>query len=327
MIYSQSALLLLAALLAPSSFAQNDVASTTPPPCSSTTHKDKDVCSPGCWNPDNIFLRGDEELHCIPTKPGHYSPADSNEELPCPEGHASSQPQATMCSPCPSGTMATPDGTSCLDCPTGSYQDLSAKSICKSCKSARYSGQGANAVTEEGYCLLLNVNEDTTDSNDLSFSKPSCTNTKGTCAAGCWNQDDVRLQNGDRVCVAVEPGYYSPATSNNRLQCEKGHVSAEFQSEECTPCRPGSMAHPNGTGCITCPRGTYQDAFGGKVCYGCNPEIYGGPGANVISPDGHCLIKKDPNQVDWKVSKHVRNVQQERRRRRRQNGSNLRTSS
>jgi len=56
---------------------------------------------------------------------------------------------------------------------------------------------------------------------------------------------------------------------------------------------------------MPCRGGTYQDEFGGQVCYGCNPEFYGGPAANDISKDGHCLLVKVENKLEWNNESRV----------------------
>lgn len=252
------------------------------------------TCPPGCWSrgQDNIFLR-DNKLNCIPAGVGYYSPADSSERFACSPGKVSSFFLASECLPCPSGTMALPNGSDCISCPSGSYQDLPGQAVCKSCNPARFKGQGSSAMSSDGYCLSSTQEYITEDGmNDDVTTDSKCVNTKGTCTAGCWNENDIRLDNGKRLCIPVEPGYYSPAHSNHRLECEKGSVSADYKSEECTPCFPGSISHPSRTGCVQCPPGTFQDAFGGQVCHSCNPDVFSRPGANRISSDGFCMLHK-----------------------------------
>lgn len=257
------------------------------------------ACAPGCWRPDTGFLRNSDKLHCVGVDAGYFSPADSNERFACPPGFVSTTVKAAECTPCSAGSMALQDGTDCLSCPFGTYQDKQGQVVCKSCNPARFKGEGSSAMTNDGYCLFI---ESHGDNVNLKYhttieSDSACFNTRGTCAAGCWNDDDIVLDNGKRLCVAVEPGYYSPPHSNHRLPCEKGSISSEYQSEECTPCSPGSIAHPSRTGCVPCPKGTYQDSFGGKLCYGCNPDMYSKPGANNISEDGYCLLQKKEDKV------------------------------
>lgn len=302
MIFARRALFFLLATLVALPLTAVSAAATANTLCN--TGNNLNGCPAGCWSPgDNIFVQNDE-IPCIPVGPGFYSPADSFERFACEAGHYSFTEDAAECTPCSPGTMGTPHGTACIDCPTGFYQDEYGQAICKSCHSARYKGEGANAVTHDGYCLLLALesesnNGDIVDTRrNLSQQQPPiCTNTRGTCEAGCWNDDGIILDNGKRLCVAVEPGYYSPYNSNERFKCQDGYVSAEHQSESCTPCRPGSLAHSSGTGCMPCPRGTYQDEYGGKVCLQCNPNMYSGPGANKVSPDGHCLRQKSENDL------------------------------
>ena len=271
------------------------VATTSASSICDTTPLDK-TCPPGCWSrgKDNIFLRnGSDKLTCIPVGVGYYSPEDSSERFACSPGKVSTSLLASECLPCPSGTMALRDGSDCIPCPFGSYQDLPGQAVCKSCNPARFKGQGSDAITSDGYCLSRTQEYSTAGNmNDDMTSDSKCINTKGTCTAGCWNENDIRLDNGKRLCVPVEPGYYSPAHSNHRLECEKGSVSSEYKSEECTPCSPGSISHPTRTGCVQCPPGTFQDAFGGQVCYSCNPDVFSRPGANRISSDGFCMLHK-----------------------------------
>ena len=273
-----------------------------------------DVCGPGCWSPDNVFLK-DGNLHCVSVGPGYYSPADSNERFACAPGHVASDDDSAECTPCPSGSMAFPDGIRCMRCPPGTYQDTQGKVECQSCNPRKYNGEGSNAVTDDGYCLFINDSgghsnrQEPAMQETISEEELICVNTPGTCDAGCWNDDGIILDNGTRLCVPVEPGYYSPSGSNMRLKCEKGHFSSEYQAPSCIACEPGSIAVADGTGCMPCPRGTYQDAYGGKVCYSCNSDIYSRPGANRISSDGHCLLV----QSEWKTQKESFRVEKNRR--------------
>jgi len=249
------------------------------------------TCAPGCWSSDNVFDHDNDALLCIPVQAGYYSPADSNERLKCELGFVAPNTQSYECTPCPSGTMATPDHTACVPCLAGTYQDDAGQVLCKQCNPLQYKGQGGNAITNDGYCLLIDNNE-----NSMNSSSSSCIHTRGTCQAGCWNAGI--LDNGDKLCIPVEPGYYSPAHFNERLKCEKGRVSTHSQSSHCTPCREGTFAA--GTSCMPCPSGTYQDAAGGQECYGCNPERYGGLGANDISKDGYCMLVQLKNyKLEW----------------------------
>ena len=116
---------------------------------------------------------------------------------------------------------------------------------------------------------------------------------RANCAAGCWNPGGHIESNGDRLCVAVQAGYYSLANSNDRQECEAGHVSLLPEAERCDACQPGTFASPLHDSCIACPRGSYQDLAGGSVCFGCNPLLYNGLGSTSRSIDGYCLRQSE----------------------------------
>jgi len=136
-----------------------------------------DTCAPGCWSPDNVFDHDTDTLLCIPVEAGFYSPADSNEHMKCELGFVARDSQASECTSCPTGTMATPDHTACVPCLAGTYQDEEGQVLCKQCNPSQYKGQGANAITKDGYCLLIDNTNDDNNTDTLSFTTTLCIRT------------------------------------------------------------------------------------------------------------------------------------------------------
>ena len=110
-----------------------------------------------------------------------------------------------------------------------------------------------------------------------------------------------------KVCIDVEPGYYSPDNDKNRYQCPAGTYSAAGASS-CTPCPTGTTSPIGASFCNTCPNlntiiGTVQatayasttntgaTADGNPATYGISGELafaldYGDKG--VIIGHGRC---------------------------------------
>jgi len=128
------------------------------------------TCAPGCWSPDNVFNHDNDTLLCIPVQAGYYSPVGSNKRMKCDLGFVSFDTQGSECTPCPPGTMATPNHTACVPCLDGTYQDEEGQVLCKQCNPSQYKGQGANAITKDGYCLLIDNTNDDNNTDILSFT-------------------------------------------------------------------------------------------------------------------------------------------------------------
>ena len=118
-------------------------------------------------------------------------------------------------------------------------------------------------------------------------------NTTGNCTAGCWNQDDIVVESGERVCVATEPGYYSLENSNERMKCPIGYVSLEPEADHCDPCPPGTLSLPNTNICYPCPAGTYQDEEAQTICFSCNLTLYSGEGSTNVTEEGLCFRQSE----------------------------------
>ena len=110
-------------------------------------------------------------------------------------------------------------------------------------------------------------------------SSAECSPTFQSCGPGCYNKDNVVLNGGLRICIAVGVGYFSPRNDNNRYACSRGTYSNNTEAESCSVCPAGSISDVAFRECFLCPAGFYQELPGQYTCKQCVPG-YNGEGAN-----------------------------------------------
>jgi Tyrosine-protein kinase ephrin type A/B receptor-like len=110
-------------------------------------------------------------------------------------------------------------------------------------------------------------------------SGAECSPTFQRCGPGCYNKDNVVLNGGLRICIAVGAGYFSPRNDNNRYACARGTYSNNTEAESCSVCPAGSISDVAFQECFLCPAGFYQELPGQYTCKQCVPG-YNGEGAN-----------------------------------------------
>jgi Tyrosine-protein kinase ephrin type A/B receptor-like len=117
--------------------------------------------------------------------------------------------------------------------------------------------------------------------------------TSSPCRAGCYNNVVNASNDGERNCVIVPVGHYSPEGDDTLRRCPEGTFMAQEGAELCNVCPIGTAA-PNkeSLSCESCDEGLYASTPGSTSCKMCNPGIYFGPGSvGIIRENGveYCM--------------------------------------
>jgi hypothetical protein len=120
-----------------------------------------------------------------------------------------------------------------------------------------------------------------------------CVESIAACTGGCYNKAGTVTVNGTRVCVPVQPGYYSSFQDDNMFLCDKGTYSDYEQAYYCIKCKLGHFAPSVGSmKCDACPPGSYNPNLASDQCYPCSSSLYSGSGSDsVLQMNGttYCL--------------------------------------
>ena len=214
-------------------------------------------------NPPSLTISADVQAAAdpplTPLTPLSDASARSRRLLPCADiltdrSSVRSQPGATSCSVCASGSVALPGQASCIPCQASTFANLTS-ALCQPCPPSQFSLPSSTSCSSCPPGSILNVS---TSACVGCQAGQFLNSSLSACQACPANQYSASV--GASSCAFAPPGFYTVNGSTAIVNCPAGQYlstisgtcapcgaatfSAQSGASYCTPCASGSIAPP-----------------------------------------------------------------------------------